>query len=387
MAFKAGLLRKKLKEAGKSQKFLAEKIRKTERTVSRWLNGGNAPKAKDLERIAEALNCQPEEFDPNYANTDMTVAMHAFVSHASHNVYEIMRMRYGVSHKEIIELAPVLFSIVAASALNIPAADDALMAKATRLGLTVSNVKNHADANGRILDERASREYECFGIKAEDPFNENPRNLFYETIKRLCLNIDHSIDMRFSPEPEAGEVFSAVGFLPEKKLIDTLTGGDEKLIAALATGRIHLSKFLKKYKEAGGTTPEGVADFLREALSENTLEDARKREESLVKLQVWQAFYHERFPEYAQEYDMIVQTYCHEAGWVRENRSDRVKEECRLDPYQEHRFINPSRLPDYQKHMSTGNILFYWTDPVHLRLKELEKHRREIKKKFEELSQ
>ncbi|MXO72995.1 helix-turn-helix domain-containing protein [Alteraurantiacibacter buctensis] len=68
MAFNAALLRKKLKEEGRTRAFLAELTGKNERTVSRWLNGGNSPKTKDLEKIATALNCRPQDFDPRYAD-------------------------------------------------------------------------------------------------------------------------------------------------------------------------------------------------------------------------------------------------------------------------------------------------------------------------------
>ena len=42
------------------------------------------------------------------------------MSVASHNAYEMMRLRYGVTQKTIIELAPILFSIVASYALKVP---------------------------------------------------------------------------------------------------------------------------------------------------------------------------------------------------------------------------------------------------------------------------
>lgn len=118
MAFKAELLRKKLKEEGKTRKFLSQATRKTERTVSRWLNGQNPPKGKDLDLIAMALKCRPQDFDPSFADEGSGVAMYARVSVASHNAYEMMRLRYGVTQKSIIELAPVLFSIVAGHALT-----------------------------------------------------------------------------------------------------------------------------------------------------------------------------------------------------------------------------------------------------------------------------
>jgi len=123
MAFKAELLRKKLKAEGKSRDELAAAINKHKRTVSRWLAGTNPPKPKDLEAIARVLNCKPLDFDPFFADMGVgEVSIQAHVSAASHNAYELMRWRYGVSQKQIMELAPVLFAIVAGHALKVPVA-------------------------------------------------------------------------------------------------------------------------------------------------------------------------------------------------------------------------------------------------------------------------
>ncbi|WP_183073587.1 helix-turn-helix domain-containing protein, partial [Roseinatronobacter ekhonensis] len=62
MAFKAELLRKKLKEEGKKRADLAAATRRNVRTVSRWLTGENPPKTKDLEAISRVLNCRPQDF-------------------------------------------------------------------------------------------------------------------------------------------------------------------------------------------------------------------------------------------------------------------------------------------------------------------------------------
>jgi len=109
MAFKAELLKKKLKAEGKSRDELAAELKKHKRTVSRWLAGTNPPKPKDLEAIAHVLNCKPQDFDPFFADMGLgEVSIQAHVSAASHNAYELMRWRYGVSQKQIMELAPVL---------------------------------------------------------------------------------------------------------------------------------------------------------------------------------------------------------------------------------------------------------------------------------------
>ena len=197
MAFKAELLRKKLKEEGKTRKFLAEATRKTERTVSRWLNGQNPPKGKDLDLIAMALKCRPQDFDPSYADEGLGVAMYARVSVASHNAYEMMRLRYGVTQKTIIELAPILFSIVASYALKVPEEDLALHQEAVRRGLfsPLPHDRSPEGAEGFALDQRASNNAACFGLPARNPMEAQPRNLFCEAMSRLCSGVSDHVSM------------------------------------------------------------------------------------------------------------------------------------------------------------------------------------------------
>ena len=50
-------IEQKLKEAGITQRELAERVNITEVTISRYINGGRIPKAPALLAIARALNC------------------------------------------------------------------------------------------------------------------------------------------------------------------------------------------------------------------------------------------------------------------------------------------------------------------------------------------
>lgn len=390
MAFKGDLLRKKLKEEGKTQKSLAQAMGKNERTVSRWLNGGNPPKGKDLDKIAQLLNCRPQDFDPSYVDEGIGVPMYARVSVASHNAYEMMRLRYGVTQKAIIELAPVLFSIVAAYALKVPGDDDMLHAEAIRRGLHSPRWSSADDAEGFAYDARASANKKCFGLPANAPATALPRNLFYEAIFRLSLDISEHVDTTYFCSPEPGDAPVAAGFIPDVDMIGALTGGDAALIEALAKGRIRLSTCWEAYQKSGSDTLEGFPSILLRELAreddEHQTELAAKREESLVQLKAWRAFYEERHPDLAAEYDQIVATYCHEEGWVPEWYGDDLKEACRADPYQELRFINDDLLPEYQRRRAEGGFALSFNDPIHQRFRELEAHRGTVKAAFEELS-
>lgn len=390
MTFKAELLRKRLKDEGKTRKFLAQATGKTERTVSRWLNGENPPKGKDLDKIAKALSCRPQDFDPSYADEGLGVAMYARVSAASHNAYEMMRLRYGVTQKGIIELAPVLFSIVASYALKVPSDDDMLHAEAVRRGLHSSRWSSADDADGFAYDERASANWKCFGLPANDPATARPRNLFYEAISRLSLDISDHVDTTYFRSPEPGEAPVAAGFIPDVDMIGALTGGDATLIEALAKGRIRLSTCWEAYQKSGCDTLEGFPGVLQRELAredeEHLTKLAAEREASLAKLKAWRAFYGGRHADLASEYDQIVEAYCHEEGWSPEWYDDDLKDACWADPYQEDRFINDDLLPEYQRQQAQGIFAFPYNDPVQRRFRELQAHRNTLKAEFEEFN-
>lgn len=389
MAFKAELLRKKLKEEGKTRKFLAEATRKTERTVSRWLNGQNPPKGKDLDLIAMALKCRPQDFDPSYVDEGTGVAMYARVSVASHNAYEMMRLHYGVTQKSIIELAPVLFSIVASYALKVPEDDLALHNEAIRLGLSspLPAERSYEDANGFEIDQRASTKDACFGLPASDPMEARPRNLFCEAISRLCLRLDDHVSTEFFHAADAGDAPTAAGFVPDVKLLEALTGGDAELVKALAEGRVRLSKCWEDHQKSEDPRIEEFPDIVRRELAKENdrhqTQLALKREESLSKLQAWRSYYEDLHPDLAQEYDQLVAKYCHEEGWFPDYYGEELSELFWANPYKEQRFINDDLLPDGQE----ANIFARRNSPIAKRFAELQAHRNKLKAEFQEFGE
>lgn len=389
MAFKAELLRKKLKEEGKTRKFLAQATRKTERTVSRWLNGQNPPKGKDLDLIAMALKCRPQDFDPSYADEGLGVAMYARVSVASHNAYELMRLRYGVTQKTIIELAPVLFSIVANHALKVPDDDLALHREAIRRGLfsPLPHDRSPEGAEGFDLDQQASKKAACFGLPAADPMDAQPRNLFCEAMSRLCSSVADRVSTEFFDGAEPGDAPSATGFVPDLELLNALTGGDADLIKALVEGRIRLSQCWEEHQKSGDPGVDRFPDILRRELArandDHSTQLRIKREQSLAKLEAWRAFYEERHPDLAREYDEIVAAYCHEDSWFPAHYPDVLKELLWSDPYREERFIDKTLLPGRENKRELSFI----PSAIEKRLEELEAHRSKLKAKFEELGE
>lgn len=388
MAFKAELLRNKYKEQGKTIDDLVEGLKeakhpKHKRTVSRWLAGENPPKAKDLEALAKVLNCKPQDFDPFFADKSLDeVAIQAHVSPASHNAYELMRWRYGVSQKQIMELAPVLFSIVAGHALNVPKQDDEIARLASERGLSDPRLQ------GAYLEDTASEHKKCFGIEPSD-YHDHSRNLFDEAIKRLSSSISDHVDVKWFVGAAPGVAPNAAGFIPDVELVNDISGGQTNLAEAISKGRIRLSTVLQEAQTIKGSklSIEEFAEAIR-AAQEQGCEDQRKA--GLKKLKAWRSFYAERHPDLAAEYDALVEKHCHQEGYYPESFSEDDRTQSWVNPFKEDLYLNKDTLDEYQRRKSTASesgkleLIFPHVDPIYKRYKELCRHRSTLKKQFEE---
>lgn len=388
MAFKAELLKKKLKEQGKTHDELVADLKKQgcvrhKRTVSRWLAGTNPPKPKDLEAIARIMHCKPQDFDPFFADIALgEVSIQAHVSAASHNAYELMRWRYGVSQKQIMELAPVLFSIVAGHALKVPAQDDALEKEALMSGRPSTQTQSD------WIDRKASQSRKCFGFKSQD-YNLDPRNLFDTAVQRLSAQVSDYVSTEWYVGAAPEEAPSAAGYIPDIKLVEALSGGQPQLAEAISKGRVRLSSVLQQAKEAkgGGLSIEEFAEAVRGAYKQG-IEDQRKA--CLKKLKAWRVFYAERHPDLAAEYDDLVAKHCHEEGWYPEHYTDDDRAQSWANPFQEDLHLNEDTLVEYQSREAAASesdkfvIVLPFEDPTYRRFEELQHHRFKLKKQFEE---
>lgn len=382
MAFKAELLKKKLKAEGKSRDELAAELKKHKRTVSRWLAGTNPPKPKDMEAIARVLHCKPQDFDPFFADMGLgEVSIQAHVSASSHNAYELMRLRYGVTQKQIMELAPVLFAILAAHALKVPDQDDALDREARMNGRPSTQTQSD------WIDRQASQSRKCFGIKSRD-HNLEPRNLFDTAVQRLSAQASDYVGAEWYVGAAPGDVPGAAGYITDTELLEEITVGDWTLVEAIVKGRIRLSSVLQEIRgRKEGASVEALANAIRQA-HEAQIEEQRAA--GLKKLKAWREFYAARHPELAEEYDALVSQHCHEEGWYPNHYTDDDRIQSWVNPSREDRHINEDTLVEYQRlkaaRTEDGAIAFVlpFQDPVYRRFEGLQQHRAQQRKQFEE---
>lgn len=394
MDFNKDLLRRKIAEAGISQVELAKLVRVTPRTVSRWLQGEKPPKASLIKELAKELHCRPEDFDPRYADGENEIRVEGRVSAASHNAYATMSFVYGVDEQTIIELAPVLFSIVAARAVNLPAQDDdwwgQFAKEAETLGFpNVQQFQNEFDAEGFAIDKKAARSNRCFGLEAEDDSYANPRNLFVEAMRRMIREAGCDVSMDQFISCDVGKPPTALGFNPHVALFDYIAEGDAEIVRKLAMGDVRLSMSMTKAKFNANGSLEEQAEIIRNDLAEQAASHRAKlvaqREEGLIRLSAWRAFYQERHPDLAWEYDDLVAAYCKPEGWYPDYYSDVDREEDYALPFIETRFIDDALLSSQHDNSDLGRLRLSFNAPETQRFRALQAHRRLSKTEFREM--
>lgn len=396
MAFKSELLLHKITMMRISQVRLASMLGVTPRTINRWLRGDQPPKNSHIKALANALHCRPEDFDPRYAESENDIHVEARISASSHNAFATIRAVYGVDEQTIIELAPALFSIVAARASNLPAEDAAFWASTDRqaraLGLRVTHYDNIGSVEGLMIDELAAQTHRCFGLKSPDGETAHPRNLFVEAMRRIAHEAGPDVSMIDCDQVPAGEPPASLGFNPHTPFYRAIAAGDEEIVRKLARGQVRLSQsFAQAELEDDKPLPE-KAEIIRRDLLAQADQHRQKLEEmrgdSLNRLGAWRAFYEEGHPDLAKEYDELVSAFGKPEGWYPDHYSSTDREQDYADPFAETRFLDYALLPKPQDSSKRPAL---WLPSVHAheaqRFAKLKNHRRLSKVEFEKIYQ
>jgi hypothetical protein len=171
-------------------------------------------------------------------------------------------------------------------------------------------------------------------------------------------------------------------------LVRALAGEDLALEQAIAMGRIHLSKILDRAKS--GTDGLSVEDFAKSIRETRAGDIDEQRQAGLRKLKAWRAFYAERYPEKAKEYDRLVQEYCHAEGWHPDYYTDDDRTQVWISPWLEERHIDEGKLPEFQRRKAeiaengTSAIILPHQDPIFIQFEKLKRHRAKARTLFEE---
>lgn len=379
MALDREKLRALMKARGVTQKDIKEATGKDARTVSRWMSGANVPKDRDLRIIAELLSCEPVAFYENFVDVpDGRVSIHASVSVASHNAFEVMGVRYGVTQRDIIEIAPVLFAILAGHAIRVPEQDLDAWRAAKNAGLYVQIGGNAEEQEGFDLDQRAADQRKCFG-SAADPKDATPRNLFAVALRRLCQDLKGIVDATSMPQPDAGTPLKAVGFNVDPEILSFLAQENAERVSDFTTGRLRLParESLERF---------GMQAVVEEVLRQENARSAKlaeQREESLGKQSAWQAAYAADNPELDAEYHCLAARYFEPEGHVAEGLSAEERDAVYADPFNARRELKEGCFPHYFHFLNEPDPAEEAQAEQVARLLELERQRQASKQAFD----
>lgn len=248
MAFDKKALRQYIKDKGITQEHLAHLAGRDIRTIRRWLSPKYRLSTKSIDQMCAALGVDPESFDPNWEEGNLShqsVQISARVSIASANYYALLKKQYGVTQKDLVELAPAMFAIIAKRALGIGdrleeqlSSAEALMNKMGRIG-EYSQIDTYGVIAGTIESARHAEEKGAlFGTQQDYPQDHyETGNLFARELNELSKDFDE--EATFSTYPSKP---TCVGQVLPISLIKDLCGENKEFISAVAKGMINLGK-------------------------------------------------------------------------------------------------------------------------------------------------
>jgi transcriptional regulator with XRE-family HTH domain len=265
---------KRLREArGLTQGQLAKKARGVNpRTISRLENGECSPHRRTIERLAKALEVDPEVLtgerpmppgigQPSAPAEDVSYQLNVRLPAPIRNAYELAARRYGVSVSKIAQLAPLLFVIVAEASLKLRGDKlDACSAKHKELeeaasqmpyldldiGLYEDNLMEF------VAEEDSIAAKDVFGrwlLKATPPEGANP---FVTSLKTLAEQYtgDEAAVNAVGPGSTDYRVCRSAAV--------KLAGGDEALADSILNGEVPIHQIPR------GLSPEQRIAWMRE---------------------------------------------------------------------------------------------------------------------------
>lgn len=265
-----------------SQEELAGKAGLNKQTVYRLERGGRPTRLGTLARLSQALDVEADVLtgekpipalgdQPGKPVDDEKFQLRFRFDGATRNAYSLAKLRYNVSLRNIAELAPFLFVVVAEMSLQRRRARLEQFESALKeAGALVKNFP-HLQMNKFEIteseDEAVSAEQAS--IAARDIFAESlpgticpdwEPNPFFHLLQELTTSIGDVAKME-----SASSYFADYAVCPDEAL--ALAGGDKTIAAELQSGQV-LIHDIPRDLMPGGRTAERM-DWLRTKIAEN----------------------------------------------------------------------------------------------------------------------
>ena len=297
MPFDKKLFKDVMRSKGFTQLQLARKLGVEYRTINRWLSTKTkAPSVERLQQICNAVEVDPTQFDPDWVGplSGETMRVGAKVSVAAKNGYKMMKDMWGVSEKDILEIAPVLFAIIAQKTV-----DDFYTTFSQQVDQFESLAEEH---NYRPMGAYFVEKYNKIAsllnqgnLFGEDPYTTDEThedymktgNPFNETLQRLALETsDVSI-----PLFADGLCPTSLGVAFSKSLSNAITDNSIGLNEAIARGFISLVD--EEYLEVEFKENERLAwlnkqyEPIAAGAKEQAKRDKERREQDPILAEIW----------------------------------------------------------------------------------------------------
>lgn len=249
---------------------LAEKIRKTSKTIQRWENPkgkmASAPEdtvialAKVLDVDVDVLTgVSPLPKMQGVGATSRRLHIGAKITPRTRNAYALTRDRYDVTPTQVIELAPLLFTLIAEGCLDyrrekIEKAEPHIDALNKMAHGYSSYLCSQRAADGVFDEQESISKRDIFGNHiGQDAYDfgyyqltENP---FAEYLKHLAQALTDKAAVHYDDE-EDWKIDEIPFFTLCRDEIQALTEGDEELTYMVADGDVDLWKLPKDLRHS-----------------------------------------------------------------------------------------------------------------------------------------
>lgn len=261
------------KEAGLTAEALADAAHVGRATITRIENGkAGATRTETVKRLASTLKCQPADLfkppEPDQARSlfDDRAPLDLSISTAAQNALELVAMRYNETRETILELAPLLFDLVARESLF--ERNERLTELSARRDSVAGMDRHFSHLGGRFLHDWQAEEVEVLeeaSIRKRDlrashvlgsdsiedafvplDYDEECDNPFVGHLKRRIQAVQR--DGAEAPSIDVWPIWRSPTYDIGSQEALVVAQGDEELARAILTGAIPLARLPKSLR-------------------------------------------------------------------------------------------------------------------------------------------